>query len=301
MDMLIIMKIQRLFVVLVLPTSLLLAACGPAKPHIQSTNSMVATSAPAFTQTAAPAATLVPVYPAAGDLVLDCEDQTTLNSGSFRAENNTWGKGTLTGWSQCIGMQTGEDGTLVGRWTWDWPISGNDVKAYPEMIFGQKPGNTSTTADLPKQISSLSEVLISYDVSSTHTGSGNLAFDVWLTDTDNPSTWGVPPIKTEIMIWLESYGSMAPGGGWQERVSIDNTPYSIYTAKNWGDGWDYVAFFRTKPQAGPGSINLVSFLSYMKAKGLITGQEYVASIEFGNEVVGGKGETNLNKLTVSVR
>ncbi len=110
------------------------------------------------------------------------------------------------------------------------------------------------------------------------------------------------------MIWLESYGSMAPGGNWQEKTTIDGTPYSVYTAKHWGDGWDYVAFLRAKPQGDASSplnaadsINLVSFLSYMQSKGLITGQEYLASIEFGNEVVGGKGETILNKLTVSVR
>ena len=218
------MKTQRIFAVLVLLSGLLLAACGPAQPPIQSAVTPAATSAPtdtiASTATSAaadaPAATTLPENPAASDLALNCEDQATLNSGSFRAENNTWGKGTLTGWSQCIGLQASDDGTLVARWTWDWPISGNNVKAYPEMIFGQKPGTPSTTADLPKQVNSLSEVLISYDVTSTHTGSGNLAFDIWLTDTDNPDTWGVPPITSEIMIWRE----WPNGGNRQERVSI---------------------------------------------------------------------------------
>ena len=290
------MKTQRLLAVVVLLTGALLAACGPAQPPIQSTLAPAATAtptdAPAPTQTTAPAAT---------DLALDCQDQANLNEGSFRAENNTWGKGTLTDWTQCIGLRAAEDGTLTARWTWDWPIYGNNVKAYPEVIFGQKPGGPSTTPDLPKQVDSLSQLLITYDVTSTHTGSGNLAFDFWLTDTADPSTWGVPPINTEIMIWLESYGSMGPGGSWQEQTSIDGTNYSVYTGKNWGDGWNYVAFYRTKPQTGAGSLDLVSFLAYMKDKGLITGQEYVASVEFGNEVAYGTGETNLSKFSVSVR
>ena len=75
----------------------------------------------------------------------------------------------------------------------------------------------------------------------------------------------------------------------------------VNVRKNWGDGWDYVAFVRTEPGTGAGSINLVSFLTYMKEKELITGEEYMASVEFGNEVVGGKGEANLNTFTVSVR
>lgn len=278
------MKTQRIFIAFVLLSGLLLAACRPAQP----------TTAPEPVAKA-PAPVTAPA------VALNCQDQAILNDGLFRAENNTWGKGSLTEWSQCIGLHTNDVGTLAARWTWDWPISGNNVKSYPEIIFGQKPGSQSTTGDLPKQVSSLSEVLITYEFTSTHTGSGNLAFDFWLTDTGDPITWGVPPIKTEIMIWLESYGSMAPGGNWQERVYIDGVEYSVYTAKNWGDGWDYIAFVQTKPPAGKGRINLVSFLTYMKSKDLITGEEYVASVEFGNEVVGGKGETHLNQLTVSVR
>jgi hypothetical protein len=295
------MKIQRIFAILVLVTGLL-SACAPAQPAIP-TAGPVATSAPtattAPTETPASTAVISATAPAA-PVELNCRDQANVESGRFRGENNTWGKGTLTGWSQCIGLNASAEGTLTGRWTWDWPSSGGNVKAYPEMIFGQKPGTKSTSADLPKQISSLSEALIAYDVSSTHTGNGNLAFDFWLTDTQNPDKWGVPPITTEIMIWLEGYG-MSPGGRWTENIDIDGVTYSVYVAKHWGDGWDYVAFNRTKPQTGEGSINLVNFLAYMQSKDLITGQEYVASIEFGNEVVSGTGETNLNKFTVSVR
>jgi hypothetical protein len=35
--------------------------------------------------------------------------------------------------------------------------------------------------------------------------------------------------------------------------------------------------------------------------GLATGDEYLASIEFGNEVVSGQGETILNQYAVSVQ
>jgi hypothetical protein len=50
------------------------------------------------------------------------------------------------------------------------------------------------------EVGSIDIATVSYNVSSTHSGTGNLAFHMWLTDTQNPSTWGVPPITHEVMI-----------------------------------------------------------------------------------------------------
>jgi hypothetical protein len=291
------MKILRRFTILLLLLGLLLSACDQEQSPSPTFTSTVNPPTP----TILPAPTLTPTALATSTLTMNCSDEATVDSGVYRAENNTWGKGTLTGWSQCIGLKIYTDGTLMARWTWNWPNSGDNVKAYPEIIYGQKPGSMTTTADLPKKISSLSEVSISYDITSTHTGSGNIAFDIWLTDTQNPSTWGVPPITQEIMIWLDSFGGMRPGGTWIEQASIDGTSYNIYVGENFGQGWRYIAFARAKSQLGVGMLNLVSFLSYIQAKSLATGDEYIASIELGNEVVSGVGETNLKKYVIYVR
>jgi hypothetical protein len=280
---------------LLLFSGLLLSACGQ-RQSLSPTFTPMATFAP--TPTILPVSTLTPT---GSPISVNCNDQANVESGVYRAENNTWGKGTLSGWSQCIGLGMGTDGTLMGRWTWNWPNSGDNVKAYPEIIFGQKPGSVTTSAGLPGKISSLGEVTIAYAVSSTHTGSGNMAFDIWLTNTQNPSTWGAPPITQEIMIWLDYYGGMRPGGTWLEQVSIEGISYNIYVGENFGQGWRYIAFVRAKSQLGAGTINLVSFLSYIQAKSLATGDEYLASIEFGNEVVSGAGETIVYKYVVSVR
>ena len=279
---------------LLLFSGLLLSACG-RKQTPSPTVAPTATFTPA--PTIPPTPTLAPTEPA---IPLNCADWARVGSGVYRAENNTWGKGTLTGWSQCIGLEMSADGTLAARWTWDWLNSGDGVKAYPEIVFGQKPGSITTSADLPKRIKDLGEVTIAYDVSSTHTGSGNLAFDAWLTNTQNPSTWGAPPITHEIMIWLENFG-MQPGGTYIEKKSIDGVSYSIYVGENFGQGWRYMAFAREKSPLGAGTINLVSFLAYLQEKGYVTGDEYLASIEFGNEIVSGTGETILHKYMITVR
>ena len=143
------MKTQRPFIIMLLLFSgLLLSACG-RRQSLSPTFTPMATFAPK--PTILPTPTLTPTSPA---ITVNCIDQANVESGVYRAENNTWGKGTLSGWSQCIGLGLGTDGTLMGRWTWNWLNSGDNVKAYPEIIFGQKPGSVTTSADLPRKISS---------------------------------------------------------------------------------------------------------------------------------------------------
>src|SRR5882672_35212 len=233
-----------------------------------------------------------------GAVALNCVDGALVGSGNYRAENNTWDKGALTGWSQCIGIDAGPGGAVVGRWTWNWPNSGGNVKAYPEVVFGYKPAASATTQQLPKRITDIAELTVRYDIASTHSGSGNTAFDIWLTDTPLPSTFAVPPITHEIMVWLESYGGMVPSGAFIETAAIDGTAYDVFIKDNVGRGWRYIAFRRVRPQLGSGTLNLKALLDYARSKALVGGTEYVASVEFGNEVISGSGDSRLNSFVV---
>jgi hypothetical protein len=284
-------------VLLFLLPGLFLTACGSGQVFTPTLTSLPS-AAPTATNTPVPEPTSTDVD---GIISMNCEDEALIDTGDYRVQNNTWGNGNLSGWSQCIGLGMKADGTVVARWTWDWLSSGTNVKAYPEIIFGQKPGSTTTSEALPIQISEVGAATISYDVSSTYTGSGNVAFDLWLTDTPNPSTWGVPPITHEIMIWLDSRGGMHPGGTHLEQVSFDGFAYNVSVGENFGQGWRYIAFASVESQLGAGTLDLGSILSYIREKNLVKGDEYLASIEFGNEIIGGAGETVVNRYTVSVQ
>ena len=288
-------KCRNLIFLFFLSSGLFLSSCGPG-PSFNPTLPSPLPTAPGATNTPVPAPTAVEITTA-----MQCADQALINSGGYRAENNTWGKGNLSGWSQCIGLGTAADGTLAGRWRWDWLNAGTTVKAYPEIVFGQKPGSVRTSEVLPIKISDIRAATISYDVASTHTGSGDVAFDLWLTDTPNPTKWGVPPIIHEIMIWLDRYGGMAPGGAFRERVSLDGSTYAVFAADHWGQGWKYLAFASAEPRLGARTLDLGSFLSYLQEKKLINADEYLASIEFGNEVATGSGETVVKRYTISIQ
>jgi hypothetical protein len=233
-------------------------------------------------------------------IAIKCDDEALINSGDYRVENNTWGKGNLSGWSQCVGIGPETDGAIAAHWTWDWLNSSYNVKGYPEIIFGQKPGGTTTTKALPIRLSNIGLLTVSYDVTSNYSGSGNVAFDIWLTDTLNPNTFGAPPITHEIMVWLDRQGGLGPGGNFKERVSISGSTYAVFVAPKWGEGWEYVAFISQESRLGTGSLDLGSLLAYMQERNLTTGTEYLASIEFGNEVATGSGETIVKSYSVSL-
>lgn len=285
-----------------LPTlalSLLLTACdsGNTLRPIAQAGSGKPASAPASAPTAF-------AHPADETLRfhMQCEEAVTAASGSYEVENNVWGKGALTDWSQCVGATNSTRRGLAARWTWDWKSQDNQVKAFPEVVFGHKPGTArSTTPLLPRKLGEMRRVVMDYDISTQRSGTGNLSVDIWLTDTPTPTTFAVPPITHEVMIWLETFGPMYAGGEQIDTVSIHGIPYRVYVGEKFGLGWRYIAF---KPENTPmqpvAQIDLMPYLLYLQTKGLVTPESHVANINLGNEIISGAGTTQVNHLDIDV-
>lgn len=285
-----------------LPTlalSLLLTACdsGNTPRPIAQTGSGQPASVPASAPTAF-------AHPADETLRfhMQCEEAVTAASGSYEVENNVWGKGALTDWSQCVGATNSTRRGLAARWTWDWKSQDNQVKAFPEVVFGHKPGTArSTTPLLPRKLGEMRRVVMDYDISTQRSGTGNLSVDIWLTDTPTPTTFAVPPITHEVMIWLETFGPMYAGGEQIDTVSIHGIPYRVYVGEKFGLGWRYIAF---KPENTPmqpvAQLDLMPYLLYLQTKGLVTPESHVANINLGNEIISGAGTTQVNHLDIDV-
>lgn len=282
-----------------LALSLLLTACdsGNTLRPIAQAGSGKPASAPASAPTAF-------AHPADETLRfhMQCEEAVTAASGSYEVENNVWGKGALTDWSQCVGATNSTRRGLAARWTWDWKSQDNQVKAFPEVVFGHKPGTArSTTPLLPRKLGEMRRVVMDYDISTQRSGTGNLSVDIWLTDTPAPTTFAVPPITHEVMIWLETFGPMYAGGEQIDTVSIHGIPYRVYVGEKFGLGWRYIAF---KPENTPmqpvAQIDLMPYLLYLQTKGLVTPESHVANINLGNEIISGAGTTQVNHLDIDV-
>ena len=95
-----------------------------------------------------------------------CRDWTRLRSTDLLYENNVWNEGTVKRENrlQCL-LKRVVDGKVQYGWRWQWPRGSGEVKAYPEVIYGHKPWlSTSTTGNLPRRISEIGELSVSYDI-----------------------------------------------------------------------------------------------------------------------------------------
>ena len=75
----------------------------------------------------------------AQDTTYNCNSWSQFAIGSYLVENNVWGQGNITDFTQCI-YHTGTGDDVHFGWNWDWPIGSSDVKAYPEVILARNPG-----------------------------------------------------------------------------------------------------------------------------------------------------------------
>jgi len=239
--------------------------------------------------------------PTGGSVSLKCDPFATAEVGQYMTENNTWGSKGVVGWTQCIGGAPHGSSGMTAQWTWDWKSEGDNVKAYPEVVFGHKPGYPkSTTTLLPRKLAKIQTLVLDYDVQTEREGTGNMAIDMWLTNTVTPASFAAPPITHEIMIWLEVFGPMYPGGQQVDKVRINGTMYRVFVGEKFGLGWRYLAFVPNSPMQTMGSIDLMPFFVYLKGKKLITTEEFLSTVNFGNELISGSGETKLNRFAVTV-
>lgn len=223
-----------------------------------------------------------------------CDDDAELRTGEYILLNNVWGKGDRTDYEQCITRTELKSGLQFG-WEWNWPNDGsNNVKAYPEIIYGWKPwSGSSTSSDLPVQLTEVDSIVISFQkVRSILYGSGNLTFDLWITSSGQPNPGN---IEHEVMIWLER-SILRPGGSNQATVTIDGYTYDFYRA-DWN--WTYLAFI-LQAEEDVDVLHLNTFLDFLIGEGHILADEYLASIEFGTEIVYGSGNTVIQDYTIVV-
>ena len=223
-----------------------------------------------------------------------CEDNAKIIVDSFILENNVWGRGDLTDYSQCITLiQTGGD--LTFKWNWQWPAGQFNVKAYPEIIYGWKPWMSgSTTSNLPVRMSEGKIITVSFDISKAElSGSGNLAFDLWVTNSAEVNSGA---ITREIMIWV-STAQMQPGGVKLDTVTIDGINFDFYKG-DWD--WTYLAF-QQKSGEPVEIIHLNNFLTYLLDHQYLGADEFLATIEFGNEVISGTGETIIKNYQITIQ
>lgn len=197
--------------------------------------------------------------------------------------NNVWGKKEIVDYKQAVFLD--EDKKVFG-WKWDWPFT-DRVVAYPEIIVGKKPWNKETTcAWLPCRVDEYKiSAFLDYELfpnDSKH----NASFDIWITEK---KTADVREITHEIMIWLEQDG-MRPLGKNIDIAKIGGTTFEFYRDTMVGEnGWDYLCFLK-RDNSDSSELSIDLFIDYLIKEEYLEKNFFLASIEFGNEIMGGSGE-----------
>ncbi len=224
---------------------------------------------------------------------LECTDNGVVALGPVLLENNVWNRGDLSDYSQCVEAVAGDPLDL--RWRWSWPAGDQMPRASPGVVFGWKPWQPrSTSSALPRRLDEIRRMVVDYEVDVRAKGRFNMAFDLWVTGSLPPTPESV---THEIMIWSMNAG-MVPHGDRMDRVSIGGVRYEVY--KGPMEKWMYIAFASTENRSA-GRLPVHEFLRYLEREGHVPPGAYLASIDYGNEVVEGQGETTLRCFGIDAR
>lgn len=228
-----------------------------------------------------------------------CEDWATFKAQHIELNNNTWGKQDIKDYKQCI-YQNINNPTVMG-WSWKWPEQSAGVKAYPSMMHGYKPWNKhSTTQTLPIQLEELETLKVSFSIETKYEGAINLLLEAWLTNSPQPTPYDR---TSEIAIHLMQNEWPGQGGKYYASTQIDGHEYDVYinhAMKVPGDDhtWSYLSFVNTGSPILAAEINMKTFIDYLLKEKMIIKTEYLTSIELGNEIEHGQGETRVNGFHV---
>jgi hypothetical protein len=216
--------------------------------------------------------------------------------------NNIWNKGAASGpYTEDI-FRDVLNGAPVFGWEWQWPSSSN-VVSYPEVIYGDKPWgpDLKLVPAFPFLVGSRN-ITARFDITLEAKGFYNMAFSLWIVSS-LPATR--EKITHEIMIWnFNHFGE--PAGIRRGTVEVGGVTYDLYVRESHGDAsgqnantWTYVAFAaRTPVLKGPLQISL--FVDYLLAKGILARDEYLTSVELGNEIMEGTGKVLIQGYSIVV-
>jgi hypothetical protein len=235
----------------------------------------------------------------------DCVNYSTTIQGPYHYQNNMWAEGKAKGpFEQCIVARKSAGKTQLG-WTWNWPGYEPLGFGYPEIIFGWKPwSERSTTPALPLRISEIRALTLRYAVATEHTGKAALSMSMFVTDSSSASAPNPQSIVAELVLWLDYPEQATPVGTRTAQFEVAGTSYELWYTPQHGDrgdgkGWE-LFYLKGSNHQRKGTIQLQPLLAWLSTQNLLRNDRFVASVELGNELMGGSGTTWVQDFDVVV-
>jgi len=237
--------------------------------------------------------------------ICKCGRDQVIDLGSRRLFTNLWGAPSHENISLNENCVFRSYGASFG-WMWnrmDPVASGknNVLPIYPSVATGTDPwgGYSTSSKYLPVRIMNISSFILdvrySYSALPSSSDSVNLAYDIWITDTDNPNP-GTP--RNEVMIWLNRLNVPMPEDKRGEDVSDGYNTYTHYSY----DGNYHAFIMNVEPSSGVKyhKANPKKLIDYLVTKGDLSGDLWVSRIDLGSEVWKGDGKLEIQNLNVMI-
>ncbi|MHA6758673.1 ricin-type beta-trefoil lectin domain protein [Streptacidiphilus sp. PAMC 29251] len=140
-------------------------------------------------------------------------------------------------------------------------------------------------ANLPIQVSKLASATSSWSTTQPATGAYDVAYDLW---TNSAPTTGGQPDDSEIMIWLNSRGGVAPFGSKTATASIGGYNWDVYTGRQ--AAWNIVSYVLQGGGTSFTNLDVKALINDSVQRGTTGANAYLIDAEAGFEIwKGGQG------------
>lgn len=190
---------------------------------------------------------------------------------------------------------------------WDvTPSTTPGVVIFSNITYGLHPGAaSSTTSKLPAQVSGLSDQIVLGDVETScevprpsnptvSTCEFQTGLDIFVMNSNRTSN---NDVGTEIMVFTER--TIGPNDTSGETATIGGVTYKMLR-NAFATDWNVVQYFA--PMERPINslnLNVKDFVVDALNRGIIKPTDYLVSIEFGSEVISGKGKTEIKNFKIN--
>jgi hypothetical protein len=243
---------------------------------------------------------LPPVWPAEVTMA-SCERYASTPVGNYVVSSNYWNQETCPG-EQCIEINTSNGAFSVTKVA---DPCGNNVSAFPNILYGCAYGTCSPGTILPLPVASVFKLRSSWDYSI---GGGkndwwNSSIELWFCPDKECGASGFPN-GLELMIWLDVKN--APG--WKDHlgtINLSGYSWDVWHAEMAAGGatvgWGYMDYI-AKPAnvTSVKDLDLLSFVRDAVARGYLKNDWYLYGIQAGFEVRTGGAPFTSNSFSLTV-
>jgi Bacterial Ig-like domain len=211
------------------------------------------------------------------------------SASGWYVENDAWNVANLTDGVDYSASLTYDPNNLAGTYfSWTYPANVGGVYAFPHIDYESWAAGVSST-----QTANMVNLSATYSVSLSNLADSTAAFDLWFNSQANGS-WSTT--STEVLIQVHStFGAYS-----NEPFTLSDSDFtgaSVHASESSSGGanWNFIVVTLPSDMMS-GTLNISNILKELVLDGLMTGQEYLTSLQFGSEVQGGSGSLQINSL-----